>query len=132
MRCATWHGLRLGVALVLILALVSACAGMMAKPDGTQRSPRELAELSFATTAIGYEFGQDVIVSARRNGHVTDGQWSRFDQAQHAVAQYTPSVRAMLDLWRETGEKPESYDAAAMNLAKAMAEIVAVRAEVQR
>lgn len=62
MRCATWHGLRLGVALVLILALVSACSlfrGGTAQENAVQAlvTTTRSAVLLVTAAGIAYDAG---------------------------------------------------------------------------
>lgn len=114
-----------------LLIFVVACAGFTQNPDGTKRSPREIAELSYVTGSVGYEFAQEVVKAAEAAGKINDAQWQRYKDAERTVQAYAPIVRASLDLWRSTGVKPDSYDAAAQKLANARADATAVRVEVQ-
>lgn len=116
------------LAVLLAALILSACAGTANAP---KRSPLEIAELAYAEGSIGYEFGMTALVDARSARLISDARWSRVDQAQKLVRQYAPMVRAGLDLWRATGSKPQTLDAALAKLAAAFSEVTAVRVEVK-
>lgn len=112
--------------LTLVVVIVTGCPA-----TSVQRTPLQIAELTYAEGSLAYEFAQKVIKAAEAEGRVNDAQWSRYKEAEAIVQQYAPLVRSALDLWRASGTKPEVFDALAQKLANAQFDATAVRVEVQ-
>jgi hypothetical protein len=117
--------LAFSVALCLSLCL-SACTTTAAK------SPLDVAKLSYADTSLAYQTAMLSLQDARAAHLMNDAQWSRVERAQFLVQKFAPIVRQGLDLWEQTGQKPTTYDATMLKLANAIAELAAVRSEVQQ
>lgn len=114
--------------LAVLILLASACATQQGQQ---QRSAIDQAKLTYADASLAYETAMLSLQDARRAHLVTDAQWSRVDQAQANVRTYAPLVRTALDLWEQSGSKPDSYAAALSKLLAAFAEVQAVKGEVK-
>lgn len=109
--------------LVLVAAVSTSCASSQVVAGASDRDAVTQARISFDAASIDYEAGLKSITGLRAAGLVTDGQWSIAVTARNTVAEWAPSVRAALNLWKATGTKPESYAAALAKVNAAFADI---------
>lgn len=97
------------------------------------QSEYQAATVAYNAEAVRYGSARSVIVDGagdRRQGVVTDAQWSTFRADEAAVIAADAAVYADLRTWARTGVKPSGYDANAAALAAAQQRIITLSSEV--
>lgn len=87
----------------IVLVLLVGCASV--------GSNYERAAVGYVEASIAYDAALDLAVALRTNHQLSDEQWTTVDRIQRNVAAAQPKVRALLDLWRVSHEKPKDWDA---------------------
>lgn len=117
---------------MIVGAAIGACASVNTHPDGSKRTPLQVAEVTYVQASMFYGAGMDALTSLRAQGKVTDDQWRRIDAAQVIVLRWIPQYSSLLRIWRATGAKPEGFDAAAFQVQAAAESVAQVLVEVRR
>lgn len=105
----------------MLLLLTGACATQAV--IGAGRTPLDQAELNYTAAGLDYEA---LMLSAQQleaDGLLPAGARSILVTAQTNVQKYYPIVRAGLDLWRDSGTKPESVGTGMSKLLAAIADV---------
>lgn len=105
---------KLSSAVLLVAILATMLAGCVTSSQPV--SPYQRALTGYVELSITYDALLDVVVAARAQNLLSDEQWSTVMQVQTKIAELAPKARALLNVWRVTGEKPGDYDAILMAL----------------
>ena len=98
-------------ALVLLCIVLTLSGCVSTQPNTPPPSPYQRALIAYVEASIVYEAAVDMVVAARSGGLISDQQWEMAQRAAENVAGNAPKVRAMLAVWKVSGEKPGDYDA---------------------
>lgn len=91
--------------LLVSLFLISCVTGGTTVANSYDSAAKYYVELS-----IAYDSAMDILVDLRAKHKITDAQWLTIDTAQHNVAAHSKKVRALLNVWKVTSQKPNEYD----------------------
>lgn len=123
-------------AFLVVAAIAAGCAFFMscaslAPSQAIQKSPEELARLSYVDSSLAYDVTMSAIEDySKKIRPLSAAQKKRTDDIQETVRKWAPKVRTALDMWRATGLKPATFDEARKELADAHADAESIKAEV--
>lgn len=120
------------IPLIMVAALVTGCTSFTTAPDGTKRTPLQLAEIAYVRGSIAYEGAMTTIQTLHDQGILGADLYARAYQAQSAVQKAVPLYTLLLQQWRATGTKPTGFDDAEKKASDAAMDIFAVVAEVKQ